>query len=240
MSRARTAVCTVATGPHAELFDIARPSFERFASIHGHELVVVGHETAGDRPPPWGKVVVVRELLDSYDRVAWVDADAVIVDPARDIFDGVGHRRPFHVVTHHYDGLEVPNLGVLAIRSNRWSRRFLERLWAAEQYIDHKWWENAAALELMGYDVESPRRATRRRTAVSLRVGHLDPAWNSIALSPAEHPCIVHFPGMSQSDRREAMTAAMADLPRTTCVPTFAADDLGSRGLELLAAASAR
>ena len=201
MSCHRTAVCTVATGPHEELYEVSGPTFERFARHHGYDLIVAHHELSGSRPPPWGKLALLRELVDSYDRVVWIDADAVVVDPVGDIFETMGPLHALCLATHHYQGAEIPNMGVIATTGARWTKRFLERLWASEHYIDHKWWENAAALELLGYDVEAPRADTRRRTWASRRVGQLDLSWNSISLDPAPRPRIVHFPGMTQHDR---------------------------------------
>src|SRR5579859_2492075 len=128
-SKPRTVLCTIATGTHRELFEVARPSFERFAALHGYALVVgQDDEISAGRAPSWGKVVLLRQLLDTYDRVVWVDSDAVIVDPTTDIFAGLRSRRPLSLVVHHYDDLEVPNAGVMALRSCRWSKALLDRL----------------------------------------------------------------------------------------------------------------
>jgi hypothetical protein len=238
----RTAVCTLGAGHHVELHEIARPSLVQFATVHGADLVVVDRVLAPERPATWSKVVLLRELLERYDRVVWVDADAVVIDPRRDIFRGVTRARPLGIVVHHYDGLEIPNLGVMALRSCSWSKRFLERLWALEQYIDHKWWENAGALELLGYDLDHPSRSTRRRTAASLRIVELDLRWNSITLDPAAEPRIVHFPGMSQTDRVREMSSAAdsvidvgySDERSFQLVSPGDARRIGERGLDLL------
>lgn len=246
MSGHRTAVCTVATGPHEQLYEISRPSFERFAGHHSYDLIVARHGLSGDRPPAWGKLALLRELLDGYDRVVWVDADAVIVDPSGDIFEGAGRMRPCRLVVHHYDGLEIPNMGVIALISTGWTKRFIERLWASERYVDHKWWENAAALELLGYDVEAPRRDSRRRTAASYRVGELDLSWNSISLDASPRPRIAHFPGMSQADRlaemeNAAVVAAVGSGASAAQRRHEIADgDVGRQGLARLSRVAAR
>jgi hypothetical protein len=239
----RSAVCTLATGSHRELFEIARPGLEAYCARHGYDLVLAHHEMATGRPTSWSKVVLLRDVVESYDRVAWIDADAVVVDPTGDIFAGVGHLTPIRVVFHRYDGLEVPNLGVMAIASTSWSKRFLQRLWRSEQYVNHKWWENAAALELLGYDVREPRRETRRRRYASLRVGRLDGSWNSIPLDPADRPFISHFPGETHDTRVRLMTAAAATsrIEVRSPGPTIVTMDAerGRSGLELLGGARA-
>lgn len=198
-------VCTLATGAHRELFEIARPGFERFAVAHRRDLVVGHDDVAGGRHPGWGKVPLLRELVDAYDEVVWVDADAVVLDPDPDPVAELARHQALGLVFHRYDGMEVPNFGVLTMRSCRWSKRFLERLWRAERYLEHPWWENAAVLEFLGYEVAWPRRETRRFTPDSLRVGRLDRSWNSIPVDPAPVPRIAHFPGMGHDARVAAM-----------------------------------
>lgn len=244
-SKRLTVLCTIATGTHQELFATARPSFERFAAFHGFDLVVVDRDLCASRPPSWSKVVLIRELLETYDRVVWVDSDAVIVHPIGDIFDGIGRRTHLRLVVHRYLDLEVPNLGVMAILSSRWSKRFFARLWSAEQYVEHKWWENAAALELLGYDVDLPQRSTRRRTMDARRVDELDLSWNSVPIDPSPSPRIRHFPGMAQADRllemrHAASKAAELPVPADQMRHSRIDEEIGKFGLALLEDVSAR
>jgi hypothetical protein len=207
----RTALCTIATGAHRELFEVARPSFEAFAALHGYELIVcTDPEVSAGRAPSWGKVPLLTATLATHDRAVWVDTDAVIVDPSRDIFAAVTRRRPLGLVVHHYAGLEVPNAGVLAVRRSRWVIGLLRRLWNADRFVDHKWWENAALLEVLGYDVDDPRATSRRITRDARRVVELDPAWNSVPPDPAAAPNIVHFAGCSFDERLTGMRALTA------------------------------
>jgi hypothetical protein len=238
----RTAVCTIGAERHRELHEIACPSLVQFATVHDADLIAVDRVLAPSRPAAWSKLVLLRELMEEYDRLVWIDADAVVVDPRPDIFRGVTRARSVGMVTHRYDGLEIPNLGIMALRSCAWSKRFLGRLWAAEHFIDHKWWENAAALELLGYDLDRPSPTTRRRKLTSLRIAELDLRWNSITLDAAAQPHIVHFPGMCHQDRlREMRSAAdrVVDVGRiephfTRAVPSDDARPIGVRGLDLL------
>jgi hypothetical protein len=240
MSRRRTVVCTVATGPHEELYEISGPTFERFADHHGYDLIVAHHDLSADRPPSWSKVPLVRELLESYDRVVWIDADAIIVDPTGDILEATGFLRPLRVAVHRYDGLEIPNLGVIAMASTGWTKRFFDRLWSMDRYAQHRWWENAAALDALGYDVEDPRGDTRRPSVASRRVGELDRSWNSISLDPSARPRIVHFAGMSHADRLIEMrqtadlAAAGVEAPGGARRRAIVDDDIGRRGLTRL------
>ena len=71
--------------PVPSLLEIARPSFEAFAGRHGYDLVVVGKDPAPERPPSWGRIRLMRDLLAEVDEILWLDADTVVVDGGRDI-----------------------------------------------------------------------------------------------------------------------------------------------------------
>ena len=212
----RSAIVTVALGAHEELVDIARPHLRRYAVRHSLDLHVVTDPIAPERPASWTKVLVLRELLNVYERVAVIDADTVIVNGADDITRLPTRLRPIALVAHKYDGLTIPNLGVMAVRRSFTTMRMLEHVWNLTEYVDHKWWENAAMLDLLGYDVEEPRAETRRRTLLHARIRWLDVAWNSIDLHASPAPRIMHFPGTTHAERiarmrRAAEQAARAD-----------------------------
>jgi galactosyl transferase GMA12/MNN10 family len=163
------ALCTVATGPFVELLEITRPTFETFARRHGWELVVVREDRSAGRPAAWAKVPIVRDLLADHDVVAWIDADAVIVD---DTVNLVSELRPFkrlYLVEHHNEpsGEVTANTGVLMLRAGRWTNSFLDAVWAQEDLINHRWWENAAIMRLLGYRIDPQPAGRERRPAGS-------------------------------------------------------------------------
>lgn len=200
----RTALCTLAAGPHLELLEHSLPGFERFAERHCYELVVHRQLLSTDRPPSWSKVVALHDLVGSFDRVLWVDADAVVVDGSRDLAAELRPGRNLGLVVHRYDGNEIPNFGVLVLRGGRWAKRFLADVWASDDLVEHRWWENAAVLRLLGYGLAEPIRR-ERVTATGRRFQELEPAWNSIPPQPVAHPFIVHLAGMGHAERLEAM-----------------------------------
>ena len=192
-------LCSVGAGPHAELLEVSGRTFAAYADLHGYDLDLRTELPAPERPASWSKVALLRELVEQYEFVLWVDADAAIVDVSRDIADEVERSKFLYIVQHHYDGQDVPNLGVIGLRSGRRARRFLDQLWADTRYIDHKWWENAAALELLGFDLEPVRRV--RPTRLYRQTKLLGNEWNSIMADPAPRPRINHYPGRSREYR---------------------------------------
>jgi len=204
MSGARKAVCTIAHGPHRELLQIARPTLEKYADGNGYELVAIEHRLAPDRPPSWGKVLLLHELVQQYDLVLWVDADALFVDPTRDVADEIQPFRFLHLVEHRIGDERVYNCGVMVLRGGALSRRFLEAVWNQHDLVHHEWWENAAVLRLLGFRLDHPIRPERVSPWLA-GVGRLDRAWNSIPDCPAPAPVIAHFPAMTHEARVDAM-----------------------------------
>lgn len=153
---------------------------------------------------------ILRDALEQYDAVVWIDADAAIVDGSRDVLDDLHRRSVVGLVAHSYEGQQIPNSGVMVLRRSRAARRLLDDAWNQTEYVDHKWWDNAAFLHLLGYELEPSVRRVRR-TRIMRRVQFLDLAWNSIVEDAAPHPRVRHYPGRSQEYRLEHLRADLAE-----------------------------
>jgi hypothetical protein len=199
-------LCTLAHGPHAVLLEFARPALEAYAARFGYDLLVLQHRIAPERPAAWDKIALLRELVDDYAFVCWIDADALVLDAAPDIATACRAGRFVHLVEHRIDDQRVPNSGVVALTDASRARRFLDSVWSRRQYIHHRWWENAAMLDVLGYRVDEPVYPARP-SLWRAGLGRLDRAWNSIAADPAPAPFIVHFPGLPVEERLAGMRA---------------------------------
>ena len=212
MTRARKVLCTLATGRHAELLEIAWPTFAAFADRHAYDFVALDRTLAPHRAASWSKIPLLHDLVQRYDVAVWVDSDAVIVDASVDIAEVMETRAFVHLVEHNLPEGRVPNCGVMALRGGSRARRFLERVWGASQHAQHEWWENAAVLDVLGYRLRKPVRPARP-SAWRLGLGRLGAEWNSIPDDPAARPRIVHFPGLPFEERLTRMDAAVATMP---------------------------
>lgn len=191
-------LCSLGVGPYADLLAISSITFEAYAARHGYDLRLENRLLVPERPPAWSKIALVRELLDDYDEVLWVDADAIFLDISKDLAELVRPGKDLYLVEHLYeqdDSWRSANTGVFLVRSTRWSRRFMDRVWAAERYVDHPWWENAAVLDLLGYEL-SPDLTPPRKLRASRYDSHVELIgleWNSTAgRSLVERPRIRH------------------------------------------------
>lgn len=195
----RRVLCSLGAGPYAELLAISSITFEAYAARHGYALRLETRVLIPERPPAWSKIALVRELLDRYDEVLWVDADAIFLDISKDIADLVRPGKDLYLVEHLYEHDESwrsANTGVFLMLSTPWAHQFLERVWDAEQYVDHPWWENAAVLDLLGYelppDLTPPRKL--RASEFDSHVELIGLEWNSTwGKSLVPRPRIRHY-----------------------------------------------
>lgn len=206
---ARRVICSYATGTHLRLLAIAAPTYIDYAQRYGWDVVLsTEEELAGERPPAWAKVPLIKQLLDDYDLVWWIDADAIIVDPSVPIDDQLEPDKDLYLVEHTWDsGMPVyaANTGVMLFRSTEWSHTLLDEVWALEKYTWHKIWENAAFIELMGYD-PFPLMFHRQPTKWMERIKFIPLEWNSVWPNPSPAPLINHHGGeLAMRTRRERM-----------------------------------
>jgi galactosyl transferase GMA12/MNN10 family len=170
-------LATIGSEPLAPVLALVLPTFEAYARRHGFQIVV-GDGASDGRPPAWGKVPLMRRLLDDVDEVLWIDADAVILDGSVDLTSEVAPDAYQALVRHVTNDGEVPNTGVWFLRGQR-GRELLDAVWRREEYSNHKWWENAAAMDLLGYSLDYPVQALHE-TPWLTGTHWLSPTWNAI------------------------------------------------------------
>ncbi len=186
----KRAICSMGTGPYRDLLARTAVSFEHYARRWGWDLVLSTEDLSGERPAPWGKVPLIRGLLDEYDWILWLDADVVVVGMDADIAAEIEDGKDLYLVEHAWSGEYTANSGVCLLRSSDWARAFLDEVWRSEHHVDHGWWENAAVLELLGYSLRPARLV--EPTPWLERTKFLDRRFNSVPVHRAAQPVIVH------------------------------------------------
>src|SRR5579885_478075 len=178
----RKALATQAIGPAVELLNLSLPTFADYARRHDYDLVVGNFDSHG-RPPAWGRIPLLRRLLDSYDIVVWVDVDVVILDPRLDIADELPENAFQALVVAKRQSDQIPLAGVWVMRADARSRSFLDALWAQEDLVHHRLCEQAAAMRLLGWTTELPFRK-ERATDWDAGTAELSEEWNMVPLHP--------------------------------------------------------
>lgn len=212
----KRAILTYAAGAHEELLEVALPTYQAFANRYKYDLVIGKCLTT--MPPAWNKVPLLKDALNYYDEVVWLDCDLVIVDPSED-FPALD--KLHSMVRHFEDYSEVPNSGVWRLKRS-WcdyiAKDLLRNIMALEVFTNHGWWEQAALLTLMGYIIPpegSKFHATKCRNVQTTQwynaCQFMRLCWNSHPNYRAEKPKIVHcsYPNMQQ--RIEVMRALVKD-----------------------------
>lgn len=219
----RLKIVTAYNDGFSELGDLCAESALAYAAKYGYEFEAIKLHSL-DRPPAWYKIkILINEIgRENIDWVLWVDADAIFKNFKINVMDYVDQKLDIHMVKHRCpvgplkgaDGLwlyaERPNTGVMVVKKSDWSARQLDKIWNATQYLNHKWWEQAAVHDLMGYhfEISGGSRSNMPNSDFLSHVGWLPAIFNSVPTPtmgvPAHNeydPVIVHFAGMENSER---------------------------------------
>jgi hypothetical protein len=229
------ALATIGFGPMAPVLDVALKTFRSYASAHGYDLVI-GDGSSNGRPPAWGKVSLLRHLLDTYEEVLWIDSDAIILDQSVDLRGLVPDDAFQAIVFHAWNGQLAPNTGVWFIRRDR-GRAFLDAIWAMEQYIDHPIWENGAVCELLGFSIDPYQKVADTEWMAGTTV--LDEEWNRhFQIAKFQPGRIRHYAGMSNEFRRRRMLIDLDDLSGRRIAAALRRLEWRARGSKIAARAS--
>ena len=153
------------------------PLMDAYATRHGLECYCVNLANEVTHPS-WMKVPSIGLTLHDYDRVLWLDADVVIYDSSRNIFDDVDPDAWQSVVEHETECGVVPNCGVWVV--TRHMIPSLEFVWDKRlAYENHPWLEQACIMEMMGYKVTAgPHSVMGEPTNLYRRTQFLPAKWN--------------------------------------------------------------
>jgi glycosyl transferase family (putative galactosyltransferase) len=211
------ALVSFGVGDFAELLEISRPGLEAYADRHGYEL----HTRSPSmllRPASWHKITSLLDLLEDYDEAVWVDCDCVIMEPGWDIADEVPDWAWHAITRHHTPEGEVPSCGVWYLRQPM--QPVLEAIWRLTRYLNHRWWEQAALQQLLGYTPEHLPVHQDHQTELSDRTYWLDVEWNALAFPdriPEPGTRIAHCaPGHPVWRRADLMRQLAAATERST------------------------
>jgi hypothetical protein len=158
----RKALLLYATGEaHQEMHRLTLPSKRAYAEAHGYDLIEPQIPDGG-RHPSWEKVPILRRLLDEYDAALFLGADVWIRPGAPEIAAGVPPEAYQALVVHDIDAMPgtprvgwVPNCDVwLTFPGLRDALGVIDGM--STQLAGHPWWEQAACMQLMGWDIHHP------------------------------------------------------------------------------------
>ena len=192
----RKVLVTLAAGKYLQLLDMSRITFIDYAKKWDYDFVEVKESWDESRPYAWTKLLAIRDLLDKYDFVFYVDSDALILRDDIDVAT-IAHT-DFAWPVGPVNGRICPNAGIMAIRSSESSKKLFDLAYCQNDLIYNGWWEQAALMRILQY--EDPRDHERHWSEFNLdklQIGitELDSSWNSTIQEFASDPIIRHFAG---------------------------------------------
>jgi hypothetical protein len=184
--------------PHIAFMRRMAPTVRYYAQRYRMDhllLPLYGAALDPTRPAAWSKVVLIHHLLKTYDTVVWLDADTIVVDPGTDIRTELDPRAPMHVVAHRLGRKTIPNTGVWICRRDPRTFELLAAIWNHTEFVNDGWWEQAALMDLIGFEPRERVCRFRGPTLYTSSVRFLNEKWNSRYAAPAPKTHILHFSG---------------------------------------------
>jgi len=182
----KLALATLYTAEIARMAELTNPSKRAYCERWGYDFACFEGTLDPERPPAWSKVLFVRSLLDRYDWVFWLDADALVMNPDVALEGLLDPRYSLILVKQPgpdpFGNLHL-NTGSFFVRSDDWSRGFLDDLYRQSEFIEHPCWEQEAFMHLYR---ERPDVRERVKVEVDAR------EFNSIANSYVKGDFVFH------------------------------------------------
>jgi len=140
-------------GPHSAMLEVAMPTFTRYAQNHNYDLFIPTlnffSESTKVRPCSWWKVELIQKLFVNYDRILWIDSDAMVCRFEKDIFDDFSEESHVGMVVHEVPIGKVPNCGIWLLDKKCMS--WFPQLWQHDNLPrSDGWWEQDAMLHMLG------------------------------------------------------------------------------------------
>ena len=167
------------------------PLMEKYARKYNADSKLIEFANQ-ERPASWQKIPAIKNELDKYDLVLWIDADIVIINDSENIFDNILTDKIQYLVQHYVNNFVVPNAGMWILKKDM--LEYLDPIWNNDKYINHGWWEQASLLELMGFKIESYRTDLINKTALYEKTQFLEQKWNHHPhdTKSVEYPNFIH------------------------------------------------
>lgn len=145
--RGSAVMCTIAVGD-GYLQSVA-PCIESqrlYAERHGFDYLLVAEKPPRfERPIPWMKIALIARLLgDGYQRIFFMDGDAMITDGAVSVesyFETLKRTGKSILLTE--DGRGV-NTGVMFVNNGPAALRLMDMVWSYDVEVNHSTWEQHA------------------------------------------------------------------------------------------------
>jgi hypothetical protein len=217
--QARFAIATLYTPEIAELGTQTSKIMARYARRHGYEAVIAGETLDAARHPSWSKLLLIEDFLVNHPGcrwLMWIDADAVIANPARRLEDVVDESVDF-LIARDLPPASV-NAGVFLVRNCQAALDMLRLAYSKVKFLHHPNWEQPAVTEAIG-----ECSATLRTRIVSRR------RFNSYFDEYRKGDFVLHFAGCAHEVKLAGVKSVFDSMGRQFRRPAAEARSRGRR-----------
>lgn len=229
MRRRRSRALVTAAGPRMRpvLYDLSLPTFARYASRWEWQLLVEDLVTDVGGTAEWDKLRLIRQALEGYDLVLWLDAETLLLRDDQDVTD---HLHPDHFQALGLEHVPAehrinPTTGAWLLRSHPATFQFLDAVDAAGPQPG-PWAVQGAVLAALGWDRGDEHYHWSRPGAGNVHLSGtswLPQSWNQQLVDVQAEgrprvpdPHVLHFHGMPATDRYRSM-ARVIGRPADVC-----------------------
>lgn len=143
----KIAIATLYTENLAKLGEYTNQSKQRYCEKWGYEFICHIGVIDEKRPAAWSKLLLVEKLLDDYDWVWWLDADAVIANQQISLETILDDDYDIIICREREQeqlGTWQLNTGSFFMQRTKASSDFLQVIYHTEVDSDHPYWEQNA------------------------------------------------------------------------------------------------
>lgn len=125
--------------------EISNESKRRYCELHGYDYVCYDKNLCPDKHPVWAKIPAILNIIDKYDYVFWVDADAIIANKNFKVETLFGEKDIY--VSVDVKGI---NFGIFAVKNSDVAKNFLNKIYELyPKYHNKVFKEQQAASDLI-------------------------------------------------------------------------------------------
>jgi len=175
-------VATLYDKGYSKIASITTPNMLEYSQKHGYDFVC-SMQKFDARPTAWQKITFLKNLINLYDWVLWVDTDILFMDFSYSLEDFIDSDYIGVIGFSHQ--IET---GVFFLKQSQEINELLIKTYQKEEYINDGAWEQAAMKEVLS---QNPR-LDKMIKKISMDPINLDP---NLVNPPSIHP-LARAPGM--------------------------------------------
>ena len=147
----KIAVVTLYTNNISELAELTNVSKRNYCKKWGYDYICETQTLDADRPPAWSKILLLKNNLDEYDWLYWIDADAIIMNLEVSLESIIDENYSMIVAKLESEDLFGNlhlNTGSFFIKSDAKGKKLLDDIYQQGQFTNHLCWEQKAFIDL--------------------------------------------------------------------------------------------